>query len=115
MHTTASTTARRRSVWRPTAACAVPAVHRSGDQEIRILSDGLKGRPSVVEVRATRGAGLPADVPAGADRRVLVLEGRVTVSGAEVGPHEDVACGSGDPVTVASDAARFLITSRAAA
>lgn len=114
MHSTASTTARRRSVWRPTAACAVPAVQRSGDQEIRILSDGLRGRPSVVEVRATRGAGLPDDVPTGDDARVLVLEGRVTVSGAEVGPHEDVRWGSGDALQVASDAARFLVTSRAA-
>ena len=114
MHSTASTTARRRSVWRPTTAIPVPEVHRSGDREIRILSDGRKGRPSVVEVRATRGSCLPEDVPVGGTGRVLVLEGRVTVSGAEVGPHEDVACDASDRVCVASDAARFLVTSLAA-
>jgi len=113
MHTTASTTARRRSVWRPTAAAAVPAVQRSGDQEIRVLSDGLKGRPSIVEITAHRGAALPSDALLGTGR-VLVLEGRVTVSDVEVGPHEDVPCDCTDRVTVASDAARFLITSHAA-
>ena len=113
MHTTASTTTRRRSVWRPTTAAPVPAVQRSGDQEIRVLSDGLKGRPSIVEVRAQRGAALPEAALVG-EGRVLVLEGRVTVSDVEVGPHEDAACRLTDRVTVASDAARFLITSRAA-
>lgn len=114
MHTTASTTARRRSVWRPTAAAAVPAVQRTGDQEIRVLSDGRKGRPSIVEVTAHRGAALPADALVGTGR-VLVLEGRVTVSDVEVGPHEDAACRLTDRVLVASDAARFLVTSRAEA
>ena len=118
MHFTATSSTRRRSVWR-TAPARVPDVVREAGHEIRILSDGLKGRPSVVEVRAQRGAGIPDQVPAHEQRRLLVLEGRVAVTvgkvDVELGPYDEVPCAGSDPVRVESDDARFLVTAVAAA